>query len=453
MSAGLTTAPRRRHRPPAWQVGTAVAVLAAYAAGLLWYGDTQHSFDLRIYYHAVAWWADGRPLYDYAQPDKVQGSLSFTYPPFAALLMMPMLAAGLSATVAAFWLFDAVAAAVIVVWLVTPVAARYGWPRWFALCLAVPVAWGLEPLRETATYGQINLLLAVLLLADLLFAVPRPHGPSGSVRLPPHHDPERWSRLAGVGVGVAAAIKLTPAIFVLYLLLTRRFRAAVTAMAAFAVATGVGALYRPGDTWRFFTGVLWDTGRVGHADRVSNQSVMGALARLWAPHRPNGVLWLVLVLAVAAYGLYRAVRAARAGDELTGVTLTGITGALASPISWHHHLYWFAPALLILVDAAAGDRRHRVRWVTLAVVLWATVTFGLIEVYDYHLLHHRDLDSPPGQLLADWYVLLMLALLVLLPVRRLPPGEPPAAWRAPRQRPAPAGADAGGAGGTSVRPG
>jgi alpha-1,2-mannosyltransferase len=155
------------------------------------------------------------------------------------------------------------------------------------------------------------------------------------------------------------------------------------------------------------------------------------------------------VLVVAAFGLYRAVRAARAGDELTGVTLAGITGALASPISWHHHLYWFAPALLVLVDAAAGDRRHRVRWVTLASVLWATVTFGLIEVYDYHLLSTRDLHSPPGQLLADWYVLLMLALLVLLPVRRLPRGEPPAAWRMPGERSAPDAADVV----TSTRPG
>jgi alpha-1,2-mannosyltransferase len=413
MSAGTTTPPVG-HRRGRWaRVAVAAAVVAAYLAGLLWYGDTQHSFDLRIYYHAVAWWADGHPLYDYAQPDKVQGSLSFTYPPFAALVMLPMLLAGLPATVVVFWVLNLAAAALLAWWLVTPVAARHGWPAWFAGALAVPVVLGLDPVRETATYGQVNLLLAVLVLADLLFAVPR------------------RSRLAGVGVGVAAAIKLTPAVFVVYLLVTRRFRAAATAVVAFLAATGLGALYQPGDTWRFYTSVMWGAGRVGHLDRVNNQSLMGGLARLVAPHPPSGLVWALLVAAVAAFGLYRAAAAARAGDEVAGVTLTGLTGALASPVSWNHHLLWFAPALLVLVDAATSGGRRRGWYAALAVTVWASVTYGVVQVFDYHLLPFSAVRTPAGQVLADWYLLLMLLLLAALPVRDLPPGEPPAAWRPP----------------------
>ena len=44
-------------------------------------------------------------------------------------------------------------------------------------------------------------------------------------------DRVRWK---GIGVGVATACKLVPGIFVVYLVLTRRFRAAAVACGAFA---------------------------------------------------------------------------------------------------------------------------------------------------------------------------------------------------------------------------
>ena len=48
------------------------------------------------------WWAAGNPLYDYVQPDRVQGELYFTYPPFSALLLRPFALLPLGATVAIF---------------------------------------------------------------------------------------------------------------------------------------------------------------------------------------------------------------------------------------------------------------------------------------------------------------------------------------------------------------
>src|SRR5262245_5520741 len=169
----------------------AVAVLAVAAAIFLrWYGDKHDFFDLRIYVSAMRWWAGGHPLYDYAQPDRVQGKLYFTYPPFTALLLRPFAAVPINVTIGVFIAGTALALALTTWWLVGPLARRVGWPRWFVAGLALPFAYTIEPTRETFTLGQINMLLIVLILADLCFAVPR-----------------KW-RWAGVGVGLATALKL-----------------------------------------------------------------------------------------------------------------------------------------------------------------------------------------------------------------------------------------------------
>ena len=103
----------------------------------------------------------------------------------------------------------------------------------------------------------------------------------------------RGRRWAGVGIGLATAIKLTPGVFILYLLVTRRWRAAATAIGAAAAATLVAAALFPDQSREFWTSALWDTNRVGILEYVSNQSLRGLLARL-----PLGAVeskvWLVL---------------------------------------------------------------------------------------------------------------------------------------------------------------
>src|SRR5207247_8101709 len=130
--------------------------------------------------------------------------------------------------------------------------------------------------------GQINLILILLVLLDLLIGVPRK---------------ARWT---GVGIGLATAIKLTPAVFIIYLLITRRWRAAAVATATAAGATLLATAFAPGDSWRFWTHSLWDTGHIGRLDRTANQSLLGALARLGLPDR---LLWAALVVVVAGCGL------------------------------------------------------------------------------------------------------------------------------------------------------
>jgi alpha-1,2-mannosyltransferase len=406
----------------------AAALLALVGAATLahvWYGNRHHFLDLRIYWESVRWWGAGHRLYDYAHSDPVQGPLGFTYPPFAALVLRPLGLLPFGAAAAVFTAVSVAAAALATYWLLAPVADRRGWSRLAALGFALPVVSWLEPVRETVTFGQINLLLAALVVGDLLLLT----GPG-----------RRGSRLAGVGVGLAAAIKLTPAIFIGYLLVTRRWRAAGTAIATAAAATLLAAAVSWPDSWRFWTRMIWDTERVGHTDRVPNQSLYGALARLSPSHEPERLWWLALALAVLAYGGWRARRAALAGDETAGLTLTALAGSLISPVTWSHHLFWFVPALVVLVDTAlpaASDtappgvarRRFRGRFAVLAVVVWLTTTVSVISWYDWGLPRASVDHGPAGFLIDNWYVLLMLVLLVALPVRtgRQPARDRPAA--------------------------
>jgi alpha-1,2-mannosyltransferase len=387
------------------QVGRAaiVAVVALGAAGAHhWYGNRHHYFDLKIYYAGVRWWAHGHPLYDFSVPDKVQGHLGFTYPPFAALVMYPMAWMGLFQVIILMLVLSGIALVLTTTWLLGPVADRHGWPRWFVVCLALPLITLLEPVRETVTFGQINLVLAALVLADLLVLAPR------------------HSRLTGIGIGLAAAIKLTPAIFILYLLLSRRYRAAAVASGTAVAATLLAFAHRPGDSWLYWTKVLWDNHRVGNAELIPNQSLFGALSRIEDPHPASRLVWVLLALAAAVFGMWRATVAARAGDEVAGLTLAGITGALISPISWQHHLYWFIPALVVLVDAAASRRRGGWPYAAWAALIWVTVTYSVIAWYDWFDWPRHITHTLPGLVIDDWHVLLMLSLLVLLPYRSQP---------------------------------
>jgi len=378
-----------RTRPARRALGRVAAVaVTTVAVGLFlwWYGNKHDFFDLKIYMSAMDWWSAGHRLYDYSQPDPVQGRLYFTYPPFAALILWPFSLLPLGVTIVLFTIGSVVGLAVATWWLVTPVADRHEWPRWVAAGLAVPLVFALESTRETITFGQLNVLLIMLILADMLFAVPRN------------------SRLAGVGIGLATAIKLFPGIFIVYLLATRRWRAAITASATAAAATLVAAAIVPRDSWQFWTSSLMDTDRVGRTDYTGNQSLLGLLSRLTVPDEPPGLVWLVLVVAVLAFGMWRA---ARASDMVAALALTGLVGALVSPITWPHHLYWFVPAIVVLVDAR--------RWL-LAVAAYAVSVFGVVSFEHWGGAAPARTDSLLEFVGRNAYVLLALLLLMVIPI-------------------------------------
>ncbi|GAA0794519.1 glycosyltransferase 87 family protein [Spirilliplanes yamanashiensis] len=238
-------------------------LIAATAVFLVTVPAFRHFFDLGVYRGAVRWWLLGEaPLYEFRYDGTEYG---FTYPPFAAVAMSPLALTSWPVAVALSLAANAAVVVLLLRRLVLPLLRRPGRHRPTAAVVAACAVLVFEPVRDTFSYGQVNLLLLALVLAD-------------------HRLLERGSRWAGAGIGLAAAVKLTPAIFVLYLIVAGRRRAAAVAAGTAAAATALAALVAPGATREFWTSALWDTGRVGDLAYVSNQSLRGALARLDVPH-------------------------------------------------------------------------------------------------------------------------------------------------------------------------
>jgi alpha-1,2-mannosyltransferase len=244
--------------------------------------------------------------------------------------------------------------------------ASSGWGRtggsqaaWrVALAVGAAAIW-LEPVRTALGYGQVDILLATAVLYDL--ALPD------------------TARRKGVAIGLAAGLKLTPAIFVVYLLITRRYRAAATATLTFAGTVAAGFAVLPGSSAWYWAGTFARPGHVSPVEDAENQSLLGALTRTM--HTENvQTVWLPLAVAVAVAGLALAAAASRRGDEALGFSLCAVTGLLVSPISWTHHWVIAIPALLlagVAVYRAYRDRRGATAVLgtagimTIAVIGWA----------------------------------------------------------------------------------
>ncbi|MGY0024828.1 glycosyltransferase 87 family protein [Streptomyces sp. YJ-C3] len=327
--------------------------------------------DVLVYRAEGAAAADGgRDLYGFTV---TAWQLPATYPPFAALLFIPATWLPLPALKAAFLLGNLGLIAVLV--HLSCRLAGLKTTRAGTALLTSGALW-LEPVFQTVLFGQINLALACLVLWDLT----RRSGARGK----------------GVALGIATGIKLTPAVFIVYLLLTGRRREAACAAAGCAGTVALGALVLPYASWEFWTRRLYETGRVGKAWIVDNQSLQGLIDRALHTTEP-GALWAVPAAVVALAGLYAA---ARARTEAHGIALTAFTALLVSPISWSHHWVWCVP--LLALTWAAGHRRT-----TAAVALLFTArTMWLLP-------HQGDLDLQLAwwqQPLASPYPLLGLAL-------------------------------------------
>lgn len=401
-------------------VGGAWFLFHALGVRPIWH----HEFDLRVYRGAVQWWLDDRPLYSFLRPHT---SMGFTYPPFAVLGMLPLALGSETTATVLMTAASAVAFLVTTAWLVAPLARRHGRPVVFCVALALPVLFLMEPVRETFGWGQVALLLALLVLADVRAL-------------------DRGRPWAGVGIGLAAAIKLTPALFIVYLLVSRRWRAAATAGGTALGATLLAYLVDPRASVTYWTSTVWRVGRVGDPVVSTNQSLLGVLGRLYGPAPTDRAVWLGLVVAVAAVAVWRAARAARAGDELSGVTITGLASALVSPISWTHHFYWVLPAVVVLCDVAAGTpvaaRRPEPGRRSTAVRLAAgAAALGVTGAFVASLIWYFQADTLLGR--GGWtgilgenaYALIALALVLFLPAR-LPSARAAARTTAP---PLPAG--------------
>jgi len=290
-------------------------------------------------------------LYSINMPFTADFPLPFTYPPFAAMVFLPISALP---WVAARVLWQ-VLSLVCLWWLVRTALKLLAdkveqpfdvtWSRrallWTALCV-----W-CEPVRKTLDFGQINLVLVAGVFAAMV-----------AVR----------QSVAGLGIGVGAGMKLTPAISGLYFLVTRRWRAAAWSIAGFAFTVVLGFVVSASDSWRYWFELLGAADRVGPVGSAINQSLRGALSRTLGYDVETSWPWLLAVAVSGALTFFALRTAVRASDTLAAVVIVQLFGLLVSPISWSHHWLWAIPVVLWLIYGI------RQRHAQVLAVVWVVAT-------------------------------------------------------------------------------
>ncbi len=349
--ASTAARPRRRPftlAPPTLQV-IAIPSAALLAMYCLRYSATKPEMDFQVY-RMGGRRIFGSGLYS-AQIDVLGRHLSFTYPPLAALLFWPI--SHLS-VFAGQVLWDAINLGALVALIAVSIAAARSrrlapsdW--WTALALLLPVALFLYPVRSDLALGQINVVLILMIVADL--ATERSwHGRS----LPD-----------GLLVGLAAAVKLTPLVFIPYLAASRQWRAATNATLAFVLVTGALFAVSPSASWVYFTKDAFDVKRVGNSLTIGNQALHAAIVR--AHLSPSAALFDLIEAVVFCGGVALAAVAYRRSSRLLAVLVCAATGLLLSPISWLHHYVWIVPAVVWL--AVGRDRPAKGEWWALVAAL------------------------------------------------------------------------------------
>jgi alpha-1,2-mannosyltransferase len=277
-------------------------------------------------------------------------NLGFTYPPFSALLFAPFAHFPLRACEVVFsWVNLAALFGLVVVCLRAVCAALdKRTVLWWGLLLVLPVVL-FDPVRQTFLLGQVNIILALMIVADLTMDLPLPRG---------------------VLVGLAAAIKVTPIILIPYLFLTRQGRSGARAVASFAGAAALAVAFNASTSWSYWTHYIRDPQRAGMLSWIGNQGILGAAERMLG-HTVSTPTSFVIVLGVGALGLLVAAGAYRRSSPVLGLLVVEATESLASPVSWSHHFIWMV--LLVAWLALAEDRPRYGEWLALAVavLLWA----------------------------------------------------------------------------------
>ncbi len=371
--------------------------------------------DLQVYRNGARVWLDGHDLYGPLPPSGGLG-LPFTYPPPAALFFIPLALMPLWLAGPATVLVSLICLG-LTLWVVlnaldsTPDRTT----RWALVIGGVGLLGLSEPVRQTYNFGQVNLVLMTAIVLDVL--VRRPGWPRGML------------------IGIAIAVKLTPAGFLLYFLVRRDWRAMLTTVLSALATIAIGVALFPRESAEYWSRVIRDTGRIGPPAFAGNQSLKGMVFRLGLGEQAATRLWLtlaVVAVALAAVVMWRLVQtpqpigpeqARPTGPEqarptgleqATALLVNALAVLLVSPVSWSHHWVWVAPAVPV---ALAWLRRAGFTRARLAVA----AAIALIFLIGPHWLLPHSAHREHGwalwqQAIGSSYVLLTFAGLAVAAV-------------------------------------
>jgi alpha-1,2-mannosyltransferase len=351
--------------------------------------------DLDVYRTGGAAILHGTGLYSFRAADH----LPFTYPPVAAVLAIPLALVPFSVAKAGWLVIIFVPLAVVVLASFRPLLGRAGEHASLAFAVILAGCAYLVPIRQATGFGQVDLILMAICMLDC------------------SADRPRWPR--GVFVGLATAIKLEPGVFIVYLLITGRRKDALVAGLSFAAATALGFVISPGASVTYWTRAIFDTGRLGGNAAAGNQSIRGMVLRLFLSSGSMEI-WLMAAAVVALAGFASARICWQRGQDLAGVAVTGLVGALLSPVAWIHHLCW----IVVAIGLIAGDGRNRRR----AALAAAVTALFLVPLPGWAGL---DLDPDglaalPGLIAENSFGLTCIVLVLVLARLASVSGERPA---------------------------
>lgn len=331
-----------------------IAIVAAIAAVVylsVW--GRRYGLDLKVYRDSVNSWRSGRDPYF---ETFTHSRLTFTYPPFALLVLSPLTWASFPITQWLLWTASIAAATGSVVLVLRDRGidvTRRLWCKAFAWsCVAVMV---LEPVRSGVDYGQVEFILMFIVVADLLL-------------MP--------SRYRGVIIGIAAAVKLTPLIFVIVLIVSRDVRSVIRAIVSFLAWTALAWLFRPGLSRVYWFHDVSHPARVGTIAYGGNQSWYAILRRPPFPTGGPAFAWLLLSLVTLAVSTFVAWRCVSAGQKAFAIVSIALAGLLISPISWTHHWIW-----VLLIPPMLADRRGPDVPRSVQVLLWGLIALTIAAPY------------------------------------------------------------------------
>ncbi|MBA8827549.1 alpha-1,2-mannosyltransferase [Saccharopolyspora lacisalsi] len=325
-----------------------VAIVAEILA--IWFVhwiDTRGYIDTGIYRLGARAWLHGYDVYGgdltpVTSPDT--GTLPFIYPPFALPVFTPLIWMPPDAAIVTVAVCSHLA--ILVTAYALARSSRYLAPRAglvaVGTAVAMPVITLLEPARETLNYGQINLVLMGLVAVDCL--LPRTYWPRGLL------------------VGIAAGIKLTPLVFLLFFLLRRDFRAAAVSLVTCAGTVLLGLFIAPKDAADWWLDKMLSTGDSFGTVYTGNLNLRSLVAKQEITGVALDSLWIVgslVLLALAVLGMRYAIRS---GNAPLALMVNGVLGVLVSPISWSHHWVWAGPTAVLLFAMALRHRWYGVQF-------------------------------------------------------------------------------------------
>ena len=308
--------------------------LAVYRAGGLIARHIQPYYDPRV----------ASPLYDWVGYGKLH--LPFTYTPFAAVAFALISFVPYQLSLKLSVGVD-LAALLAVVWFTLGGLGyrRHTVVRAGATLLGAGALLWTEPVLRTIYLGQVNLVLLALIMWDLC---------------QPDTDKSRWWK--GFGTGIAAGIKLTPLIFIPYLLVARKFRQAAMVLAGFVFTVLLGFAVLPKDSTKWWLdGLFAQAKRTGFTGWAGNQSLDGLITRLAGSIHAGEPAWIAVAVLVAAAGSVCAGLLDRKGHAMLGLLMAALTGLLISPISWDHHWVWIVPGAVVAAHYAVQAWRRGAR--------------------------------------------------------------------------------------------